>query len=234
MTDYAMAAGRRRPRRAATRRLMVLASILAALGLAGGPIAYMLWPRTKPPTADAPSLPIIVGGVAFNVPPAAIRFKMQRRAGPQARIDLAFLWPSLTPPHPVTSASPGEAPKVTERIFVTIAGSDTTLPPDQRLKSIYPRYVVPGPPVDMDGLHVRQFRGGTPYQGEDLIYDPAAPERLLMRCTTSFGATPGTCLHERRYSTADITVRFPREWLADWRAVANGIERLISGMRAGG
>ena len=44
---------------------------------------------------DAPSLPITIGGVAFNVPPAAIRFKVQRRAGAQARIDLNFVWPSL-------------------------------------------------------------------------------------------------------------------------------------------
>ena len=236
MTDTAIPTGRHRrpPHRGIARMILVPMCALAALALAGGPIAYMLWPQAKPVAPDAPSLPIVVGGVAFNVPPAAIRFKMQRRAGPQARVDLVFLWPSLEPPGPIMATKPSDAPKVTERIFVTIAGSDTTLPPEQRFKTIYPRYVTPGPVVDMDGLHVRQFRNGTPYQGEDLIYDPAAPERLLMRCTATFGATPGTCLHERRYSTADITVRFPREWLSDWRAVAAGIERLISGLRAGG
>ena len=41
--------------------------------------------------------------------------------------------------------TPADAPKVTERIFVTIAGSDGTLPPGDRLKSIYPRYVATGP-----------------------------------------------------------------------------------------
>ena len=48
--------------------------------------------------ARRPSLPITIGGVAFNVPPAAIRFKVQRRPGAQARVDLSFVWPSLTPP----------------------------------------------------------------------------------------------------------------------------------------
>lgn len=236
MTDYVIPTERhrRRPHRGASRCLLVLISVLAALGLAGGPIAYMLWPQAKPVAPDAPSLPIAVGGVAFNVPPAAIRFKMQRRAGAQARIDLVFLWPSLEPPAPTSAVSLAEAPKVTDRIFVTIAGSDNTLPPAQRFKSIYPRYVGPGPVVDMGGLHVRQFRSGTPYQGEDLIYDPASPERLLMRCTPTFGATPGMCLHERRFSTADVTVRFPRQWLNDWRAVAAGIDRLIAGLRTGG
>ena len=183
MTDYALSAGRHRHSGGFVRRVLVWLSILAATGLAGAPIAYMLWPQAKPASPDAPSLPITVAGVAFNVPPAAIRFKMQRRAGPQSRVDLAFLWPSLEPPLPATAVTPADAPKVTERIFVTIAGSDGTLPPGDRFKSIYPRYVATGPAVDMGGLQVRTFKSGTPYQGEDLIYDPMAPERLLMRCT---------------------------------------------------
>jgi hypothetical protein len=234
MTDYALAAGRPQPPRSLIRRVVVALSILAAMGLAGAPIAYMLWPQPRPVAPDAPSLPITVGGVAFNVPPAAIRFKMQRRAGPQARVDLVFLWPSLEPPSPHAALSPADAPKVTERIFLTIAGSDGTLPPVERLKAIYPRYVVAGPAVNMGGLQVRPFRSGTPYQGEDLIYDAATPERFLMRCTQSFAATPGMCLHERRLGTADVTLRFPRDWLTDWRATANGIDRLIAGLRPAG
>ena len=53
--------------------------------------------RPRPIAPDAPSLPITIGGMAFNVPPAAIRFKVQRRPGAQARVDLSFVWPSLDP-----------------------------------------------------------------------------------------------------------------------------------------
>jgi hypothetical protein len=232
MTDHALGSRRHRPAQGIARRVLVTLSILAVAALAGAPIAYMLWPQPKPVALDAPSLPINVGGVAFNIPPAAIRFRMQRRAGPQARVDLAFMWPSLAPPPPTNALSLADAPKVTDRLFVTVAGSDNTLPPAERLKTIYPRYAAVGSAVDMDGLRVHAFRGGTPYQGEDLIYDPAAPDRLLMRCTQSFGGTPGTCLHERRLGGADVTVRFPRDWLTDWRAVANGIDRLIAKLRA--
>jgi hypothetical protein len=232
MTDHALGGRRRRPGQSIARRVLVLLSILAVAALAGAPIAYMLWPQPKPVALDAPSLPVNVGGVAFNIPPAAIRFRMQRRAGAQARVDLAFMWPSLAPPPPTNALSPADAPKVADRLFVTVAGSDNTLPPAERLKTIYPRYVAVGPAVDMNGLRVHPFRGGTPYQGEDLIYDPAAPDRLLMRCTQSFGGTPGTCLHERRLGGADVTVRFPRDWLTDWRAVVNGIDRLIAKLRA--
>jgi hypothetical protein len=83
---------------------------------------------------------------------------------------------------------------------------------------------------------VRAFRSGTPYQGEDLIqeaiHDAAAPEGFLVRCSRdSAGPTPGICLYSRRIEHADIVVRFPRDWLTDWRAVDAGIERLIEGLR---
>jgi hypothetical protein len=69
---------------------------------------------------------------------------------------------------------------------------------------------------------------------EDLIYDPAAPERFLLRCTRQVGSTPAMCLHERRIDGADIMLRFPRAWLSDWRAVAGGIDRLIARLHARG
>src|SRR6516225_9628033 len=48
-------------------------------------IGYVLWPRWPTPRLDAPALPITVAGVAFNLPPAAIRVPVQRRPGARAR-----------------------------------------------------------------------------------------------------------------------------------------------------
>jgi hypothetical protein len=191
----------------------------------------MLWPAPKAISLDAPSLPIMVGGVAFNVPPAAIRFKVQRRPGAQARIDLSFVWPSLTPPDLSIKPLPTETPDIGDRLFVTIAAGDNTLSPGERLKTIYPRYADAAPIIGPDGLSLQGFRDGSPYQGEDLILEPASPERFLLRCTRQIAATPAMCLHERRIDGADLTVRFPRSWLEDWLAVAYGIDRLIGSFR---
>lgn len=235
MTDYAETIGRRRPTRGIGGRLLLLLAVLTGLAVASAPIAYLLWPRWPEPVAlDAPSLPIIVGGVTFNVPPAAIRVAMQRRPGTQSRIDLMFVWPSLSPPDPALKGTPAAPINVNDRIFVTVAGADSTLPPVERLKEIYPRYTKGEPVTARDGLKVQNFRTGTPYQGEELIYDPAAPARFVLRCTRKAGATPGMCLHERRLSTADVTVRFPRDWLDDWRGVADGIDRLIASLKPTG
>ena len=201
--------------------------------LAVGSIAYVLWPRWPEPVAvNAPSMPITIAGVTFNVPPAAMRVPVQRRPGTQERIDLAYLWPALTPPEPaVKGASPAAQG---DRIFITVAGTSGMLPSAERLKVIYPRYAATEPIVRADGLAGYSFRDGTPYQGEDLFYDNGEPERFLVRCTRTLGASPGSCLQERRIGSADLTFRFPRDWLADWRDVVRGIDQLIAGLRPSG
>jgi hypothetical protein len=222
----------RKPRHsgAMARLLMVpLGVIVAALVFA--PMAYMLWPQGAAVAPDAPSIPVTIGGTVFNVPPAAVRFKVQRRPGTQARVDLGFEWPSLEPPDSRIKPSPKAPPDVTNRLFATIASADSTLPPMERLKVIYPRYLGGGVVVGADGLSAERFRDGSPYQGEDLIFDPTSTERFLLRCTRPAGATPAMCLHERRIGGADVTLRFPREWLNDWRAVAEGLDRLIASFR---
>jgi hypothetical protein len=228
MTAYAGTMGRRRRRSGLLGRLLMVCTGMFVAALAGAPVAYVLWPAPKPVAPDAPSLPIAVGGVTFNVPPGAIRVAMQRRPGAQARIDLAFVWPTLAPPASAIKGTSNAAPDTSERLFVTIAASDGTLAPMERLKSIYPRYTAAAPVVGADGLTVQSFRPDTPYLGEDLIYHASAPDRFLLRCTAPKTRTPAMCLHERRIEGADLTARFPRAWLSDWRTVAEGIERLIA------
>jgi hypothetical protein len=232
-------AGRRRApaRRAAEGMLFFALLVLISLGVTAlGFVVYALWPRwpDAPADADAPALPITVAGVLFSVPPQAMRIAVQRHPGAQERVDLVYLWPTLEPP------GPQAAPKLDERdrVFVTLAVA-TSLPPLERFKSIYPRYVAAAPTPGPAGLSLYAFRDGTPYQGEDLAFDAAAPEKFLARCSRSINPlTPATCLAERRIGNADITVRFPRDWLGGgatgWRDVEAGFERLIGGLRPAG
>ena len=244
MTDIADQAARkprsgqpRSGRKTSTGLIVALAATFAVIVAAAAFVALVLWPRWPAAAVapDAPALPITVGGVLFNVPSAAIRMSVQRHAGTQARLDLAFLWPSLGPPDARVRPAPSEEPILIDRLFVTVSAQEGTLPPAERLKTIYPRYLADGKVAAPDGLVGVPFRDATPYQGEDLIHDAVSPERFVVRCTRpSAGPTPGTCLYERRIGAADITVRFPRDWLADWTSLAAGIERLIAGLRPAG
>ena len=216
----------------ASLRLPLVVSLALAL-LAVGYVAFVLWPRWPGPDAlGAPPLPITVAGELFNVPPAAIRLATQHHAGPQERLDLVFLWPSLGPPDPAAKPTLNEEPNALDRLFITVAPADATVPPAERINTIFRRYLADERFESPDGLTIMSFRDGTPYQGEDLYLDAATPERFMTRCTRpGAGGTPGMCLFEQRIGSASVTVRFPREWLSDWRGLARAIEQLIASLR---
>jgi hypothetical protein len=231
--DPAPAARRRVQRRRQTGHNPLLAPLLvlaAVVVVAAVYVAYVLWPRwpEAPVARDAPSVPIVISGVAFNIEPAAIRMSVQRRPGTQERIDLSYLWPSLTPPDPAIKPTVGAPIDPNERLFVTIASGETTLPLMERVQTIYPRYLVAEPVAGPPGLTFRGFRDDTPYQGEDLVFESTAPEHFLARCSRKGVTNSGVCLLERRIGNADITLRFPRDWLTDWKNVASAIDRLLA------
>lgn len=233
MTAHAVP--RLRLRRKSHSLLLPLALLVVIIGAAAAFVFLELrptWPA-KVVALDAPAVPVTVAGVLFDVPPAAIRVPVQRHPGAHERIDLVFLWPSLEPPQPDgVAAAPVEkdalqASVSTDRLFVTIAGLGAVLPPAERLRSIYPRYFATEATAGPAGLAVLPFRAGTPYEGEDLIYFAEKPEAFFARCTRAVRSVPGTCVYERLLDTAEITLRFPRQWLQDWRSVASGFDRLI-------
>src|SRR5438105_12315542 len=189
--------------------LFALAAVAGLIMLAGAVVALVMWPRWPVAIApDAPSVPVTVGGVLFNVPPAAFRVPVQRASGTQARLDLAFLWPSLKPPGPAAKPAIADEPPPIDRLFVTIVAQTTALAPTERVKTIYPRYLADTQYDGPDGLTLISFRGGTAYQGEDIYFDPSAQPGFLVRCNRPGKAgTPGMCLSERRIGNADVTVR---------------------------
>jgi hypothetical protein len=190
-------------------------------------VAYLLWPTWGPDPSSGPArLPVSVGATLFNVPTEAIRMKIQRHSGMQERVDLSFTYPSLEAPEAPKHVSADiveEAVQPIDRIFLSIAAHHDTLAPDIRVRTIYQRYLEQASTEVQEGLTQRGFRDGTPYSGEDLFL--ANTPDMSARCTRD-GATPGMCLSERRVEDADLTFRFPRSWLSQWRDVANAMDRL--------
>ena len=243
MTAHALP--RAKPRR---RKAPVISApfalLVAAVAAAAALISYLLWSTwpSDPVALDVPALPITVGGVLFEIPPAAIRVKLQRHAGQHERLDLVFSWPAMSPPaDPAASGTMRDNRPIDEenaiaaldeaendRLFVTIIGSAGMLPPLERLRTIYPRHVAAQASVGPDGLAIVPFRTGTPYGSEDLVYLGSSPEQFFARCTRPAGVVHGTCISERALDSAQITIRFPRDWLNDWRSVAAAFDRLAA------
>lgn len=208
--------------------------IVVAAGLSVGAVAlvsYLLWPTwgTDPSRGPA-SLPVSVGGTLFNVPTAAVRVSIQRHTGPQERVDLGFLYPSLEAPQAprhVSADTIEDKVQPIDRIFVSITAHHDALAPDLRVSTVYPRYLAPTVTPVEPGLTTRTFREGSPYAGEDLFL---ADSGFNVRCTRD-APTPGMCLSERRVDGADLTFRFPRAWLSQWKDVAGAMDRLTAVLR---
>jgi hypothetical protein len=209
---------------------IILSTVIAAGAITL--VAYLLWPTyTTAPLSDPSRLPVSVGGTLFNVPTLAVRMKIQRHSGPQERVDLSFVYPSLeAPAAPKHYSAETIEDKVQpiDRIFLSISAHHDALAPDARLRTIYPRYLEQASATD-DGLTTRAFRDGSPYSGEDLFV--ASEPVLTARCTRDT-STPGMCLSERRIEGADLTFRFPRSWLAQWRDIGTAMDRLSAQMHS--
>lgn len=237
MSAFSATLSRRRSarRRGHKPRGAPLVPLAVTLGIAAAAVAlviYLLWPTWTPPRAGDPGdpgeLPVSIGATLFNVPTYALRRNVQKHSGRQERIDLDFAYPSLGPPtaslRAGTAAGDSAVPPI-DVLFLSIAVGDQTVSPDERLRSIYPRYLDEAAPARPDELAVTPFRDGTPYAGEDLAV--AATPALVARCTRDT-ATPGMCMSERRIGGADLTFRFPRQWLAHWQDIAGAMERLVA------
>jgi hypothetical protein len=214
----------------ATPTLALLAALIAAAAIV---VSYLLWPTwpREQVAADAPPLPITVAGVLFNVPRASIRAPVLQTPGAYERIDLIFPGPPFALPQAdgKTASRAADIPgSESDRLFVTIARLGVALPPAERLRAIYPRYLDGNVTAGPEGLALSPFRGGTPYEGEDLVYSASESAGFFARCTRPTPALPGTCLQERSLDGAEITLRFPRTWLKDWRSLAAGFDRLVA------
>ncbi len=129
-------------------------------------VAYLLWPTWGLEKAGDPDrLPISIGNTLFNVPTKAIRVKVQKRTGPQERVDIGFVYPSLAPPeaprHVSADTVEDNLPDI-DRIFLSIAAHHDALSPDDRTRTIYPRYFDPNAGQIADGLSKRPVRDNTP------------------------------------------------------------------------
>jgi hypothetical protein len=192
-------------------------------------VAYLLWPTWgSDPSKDPGRLPVSVGAALFNVPADAFRMKVQKHSGAQERIDLNFLYPSLMAPDGSKHAGADtveQAVAPIDRIFLSIEAHHDAMAPDVRLRTIYPRYLDPTASPEQDGLTVRAFRDASPYANEDLFL--ADTPAMVARCSRD-ALTPGMCLSERRIGGADLTFRFPRAWMAQWRDVAGAMDQLTA------
>ncbi|KAA2237049.1 hypothetical protein [Salinarimonas soli] len=112
-------------------------------------------------------------------------------------------------------------------VLVRIAPREGGAPPAERSALLYARFLSPVAASAEGGLIRREFRPGTPFEGEILYLAPPDGRAFAARCLpVRMGAARETCLAEIRSGAADITIRLAPEHLGSWQAVTRGLQRL--------
>lgn len=123
---------------------------------------------------------------------------------------------------------------------VVMMGIETahSLAPDERLKTLYPRYLESERRALPENMQRVSFKKGSPYSGEDLVTDTTMSGALVVLCPSLESSTatsstslilPRTCIASFRYGgVLDITVRFHESRLPEARDFISKARRLIT------
>ena len=161
---------------------------------------------------DAPALPITIAGVTFNVPPAAIACRVltlpRRRGASRPRLPAALARAAGRE----CEAAAAAPPQIVGRVFMTISAAANTLAPlgahGRRLSALCRRRSRAGPDDWRCGVprgHSLSGRGFGSRRSRAGVSGALQPRRR--------GSHPRHGLYEQRIETADVVVRFPRDWL---------------------
>lgn len=111
-------------------------------------------------------------------------------------------------------------------VFIT---SDDSLAPSERVKMLYARFLSSDATPAEGGLIRRQFRSGTPYEGETLFLSPPEGRAFAARCPNSESpGIPATCFAEIRHAGFDIQIQLAQRDLALWEKIVARARELPS------
>jgi hypothetical protein len=155
------------------------------------------------------------------------RFKIQRewllgsaRSGDINRISLRI---------PVSSLIATDLADPDALVSLVFTTSDKSLSPSERVRMLYARFLSSEATPASGGLIRRQFRDGTPYEGETLFLSPPEGRAFAARCPTAPSPDlPVTCYAEIRHAGFDIQIQLARRDLALWEKIVARVRELPS------
>ncbi|GGK46250.1 hypothetical protein [Salinarimonas ramus] len=191
-----------------------------ALALAATLLALAIWSRTLLSRETAQIDPLVTIALAGR------------------EVTLAESWLIGTPEQeraerialeaPLGALADVNGPVAGAMIGVTLVPADDAPPPAVRPAQLYNRFLEPSAATTPDGLIVRRFAPGTPYEGETLHLAPPQGRVFAARCLEGEAAAGVRlpCLAEIRRGGLDAQVRLPREALREWSRIVAAVERL--------
>jgi hypothetical protein len=198
------------------------------------PPAALIQDRPSPTGLRDP-VTLQIGSTRLTIPANYILYASARRGGERSEVALAAElpdWQGYSPERaPIFSGNAADSPV----IYLLIRNEPLSLTETERLERIYLSYVTnpagePGP----FGLTHYIFRDDSGYRDEDLFVGQSDDAPVVLRCVRLSNRVPSpTCLRDQQLQHGlALSYRFKRAHLAEWKEIARGADRLVSGFGA--
>ena len=189
--------------------VIAFGTLILSLSLAAALIGSRM--VREPVEAEAGDVSVMLGGRAVALPRAWLRERDGEAI--ELRVPLEAFVGASAPPKAA--------------VLVRVAPRDGALAPSERAPLLYARFLTPVAASAEGGLIRREFREGTPFEGEILYLAPPEGRAFSARCApTRIGTPRETCLAGIRSGASDIRIRLAPEHLKDWQSVTRGLQRL--------
>lgn len=187
------------------------------------------------PTSRTDPVHITVNGVAFTIPANYLLYRSARQGGPLPHVALAAILPDLRGYSDWESQNFAGDSADSPVVYMLIRKEPQNLSEADRLQRIYMNFV--SQPTGRPGpfeLTEYAFRDDSGYRRQDLFVGGNADSLVVLRCDRfSQQVHSPFCLRDVRLKNGvAVSYRFKRAHLAEWRAIADGINSLIQSFRA--
>ncbi|HSP24616.1 MAG TPA: hypothetical protein VLQ65_05535 [Saliniramus sp.] len=129
---------------------------------------------------------------------------------------------------PLASLAPEALADADSAVALVFTTSDESIAPSERVKMLYARFLSSEATPAAGGLIRRQFKAGTPYEGETLFLSPPEGRAFAARCPTDESVGQAlSCFAEIRHAGYDIQIQVARRDLASWEKITARLKDLL-------
>lgn len=178
-----------------------------------------------------------IGEAHFSFDPAYARDEFTAVGGFTDRLAFVAVFPDFSSPGRVEKPSPGKsrATLAKSKVLITVALKDDGMDPADRPTKLYARFLRGEAFAGPNGLVMRHFENGSPYDIEELYIAPPDGKEFFARCPrnkSESGVVSELCLSIFRVDGLDVELRYAPDLLEHWGALNEGARGFLA--RIGG
>ncbi len=211
-------------------RLMLLAALFIALAAAA--FYFGLGAGGEAPQ----SVEAMIGETRFSYPPAFARDEATAAGGYATRLAFVASFPDFAPLVADPGASPERSPSAKrDRVLITVTAKDDGMDPKERPKRLYARFLESEAEVGREGLVMRRFEQGSPYDLEQLHVAPPDGREFFARCPKSQTVETRAedfCMFLFRDGAVDVELRFAPALLDQWETLNEGARAFVARVKS--